>query len=54
VTDVYDATTTKRVYKEAIPHSEAMAIMQEGCGSQFDPDVIERLLGDPLTSPLSD
>jgi putative two-component system response regulator len=39
--DVYDALTSKRVYKDAVSHSEAIAITREGRGSQFDPDIVD-------------
>jgi len=39
--DVYDALTTKRVYKDAMPHSEARSIIIESAGTQFDPVIIE-------------
>lgn len=38
--DVYDALTTHRVYKDAIAHEEAVAIILEGSGRHFDPDVV--------------
>jgi putative two-component system response regulator len=41
IADVYDALITVRVYKEAISHEEAMAIMQKGRGSQFDADMLD-------------
>jgi putative two-component system response regulator len=44
VADVYDALTTKRVYKDAMPHEAAVATLQEGAGSQFDPAVVEAFL----------
>ncbi|MFH0983054.1 MAG: hypothetical protein V2A79_16165 [Planctomycetota bacterium] len=40
---VYDALTTKRVYKAAFSHDRAMAIIVEASGTQFDPDVVEAL-----------
>jgi response regulator RpfG family c-di-GMP phosphodiesterase len=40
VADVYDALTTRRVYKDAIPHAAAVAIIIEGAGRHFDPDVV--------------
>jgi len=40
VADVYDALTTKRVYKEAIPHDQAVAIIVGHAGTQFDPQVV--------------
>lgn len=42
--DVYDALTTKRVYKEAFAHEAAKKIILEGCGSHFDPDVVAAFL----------
>jgi putative two-component system response regulator len=41
VADVYDALVSKRVYKEPLSHEEAVKIILEGCGTHFDPDVIE-------------
>jgi putative two-component system response regulator len=35
--DVYDALVCARVYKSAIPYDEAMKIIIEGKGTQFDP-----------------
>ncbi|MEO5347340.1 MAG: two-component system response regulator [Magnetococcus sp. YQC-9] len=39
--DVYDALTCRRVYKEPMPHEQAMAIILEGRGRHFDPDVVD-------------
>jgi PAS domain S-box-containing protein len=39
--DVYDALTSKRTYKDSIPHEEAMEIICSEKGSHFDPDVID-------------
>ncbi|MBX3381420.1 MAG: response regulator [Phycisphaeraceae bacterium] len=44
VADVYDALTSKRVYKPALPHGEAIKIITSGRGSQFDPVVVDALL----------
>ncbi len=41
VADVYDALISKRVYKPAYTHERAMAIIQEGRGRHFDPDVAD-------------
>jgi len=38
--DVYDALTSKRVYKDAISHSEAYETIQSEKGSHFDPRII--------------
>ncbi len=42
--DVYDALTTKRIYKEAMPHAAAVATIREASGTQFDPAVVEAFL----------
>jgi response regulator RpfG family c-di-GMP phosphodiesterase len=39
VADMYDALTTRRVYKEAIRHDVAVCIILDGSGKHFDPDV---------------
>lgn len=41
VADVFDALTSPRVYKPAFPLEKALAILQEGKGTQFDPKCIE-------------
>jgi putative two-component system response regulator len=41
VADVYDALTTRRVYKDAMRHDQAIAIIMEGRGTHFDPDVVD-------------
>ncbi len=42
--DVYDALTSKRVYKSAYKHDIARSIIQEETGSHFDPNVVEAFL----------
>ena len=42
--DVYDALTTKRVYKEAFSHQKSRGIILEGSGRHFDPAVVEAFL----------
>jgi putative two-component system response regulator len=39
--DVYDALTTKRVYKAAFSHQKAADIIREGRGKHFDPDMVD-------------
>jgi putative two-component system response regulator len=39
--DVYDALTTRRVYKPAFSHEVSCGIVLEGRGSHFDPDVLD-------------
>ncbi len=41
VADVFDALISKRVYKEAIPHDEAIEIILDGKGNHFDPDLVD-------------
>lgn len=40
VADVYDALTSRRVYKEAFTHELARSIIESESGSHFDPDVV--------------
>ncbi len=42
--DAYDAITSKRVYKAAVPHEEARQRILESSGSHFDPQVVEAFL----------
>jgi len=42
--DVYDALTTDRVYRKALPHDEARTILLDGRGSHFDPRVVDAFL----------
>jgi putative two-component system response regulator len=39
--DVYDALTSKRVYKEAFSHETAKAMILEGRGTHFDPQIVD-------------
>jgi putative two-component system response regulator len=41
VADVYDALTSKRVYKDAFAHDIAWSMIVEEAGTQFDPDVVD-------------
>ena len=41
VADVYDALITKRVYKTAFPHEQAVKMIAVERGRQFDPDVVD-------------
>ena len=44
VADVYDALISKRVYKPPYPHETALAMIREGRGSHFDPDIVDAFL----------
>ena len=41
VADVFDALASPRVYKPAFPLEKALAIIEEGKGTQFDPKCVE-------------
>lgn len=45
VADVYDALTTRRVYKQAFDHDESLQSMLAERATHFDPDVIDALRG---------
>ncbi len=42
--DVYDAVRSKRVYKEALTHEEAVEVISSGAGTQFDPHLVRVFL----------
>ena len=42
--DVYDALTSKRVYKSAMNHATARSIILEGSGKHFDPAIVQAFL----------
>lgn len=44
VADVYDALTTKRIYKPAFSHESAREIIIAGRGKDFDPRVVDAFL----------
>jgi HD-GYP domain-containing protein (c-di-GMP phosphodiesterase class II) len=44
VADVYDALSTQRVYKEAIPRRQCLQIIEEGAGTYFDPAIVSAFL----------
>lgn len=44
VADVYDALVSKRVYKNAMTHDQAVQIIKEESGKHFDPDVVSAFL----------
>ncbi|MGN0963418.1 MAG: HD-GYP domain-containing protein [Clostridia bacterium] len=46
VADVFDAVSTKRCYKEAMPLEECYGIILSGCGVDFDPDVVDAFMSD--------
>lgn len=42
--DVYDALISKRVYKPAFSHKEAVSVITEERGEHFDPDLVDGFL----------
>lgn len=40
IVDVFDALTSERPYKGPIPFDQAILCIQNGAGSQFDPDLV--------------
>lgn len=45
IADVYDALVSKRVYKEAMPHDEAVATIVSERGKHFDPQLVDVFIG---------
>ena len=41
IVDVYDALTSERPYKQPFSHEKSMAIIVEGKGTQFDPNLVD-------------
>lgn len=44
VADVFEALSAERIYRQALPKAEALHIICQGSGSQFDHDVVDCLL----------
>lgn len=44
IADVYDALISRRVYKPAFPHTQAVDIMRNERGRHFDPDILDCML----------
>jgi GAF domain-containing protein len=45
VADVFDALTSRRVYKDAMPVEQACGVMREGRGAHFDPAALDAFFG---------
>jgi len=41
VVDVFDALTSRRPYKDAMPVEKAIAILEDGRGRHFDPAILD-------------
>ena len=44
IADVYDALISKRVYKPAFTHDDAVSLIKEDAGNHFDPDIVAAFL----------
>lgn len=44
VADAYDSMVSHRAYRKSLVHSEAVARIKQGSGSQFDPDAVEAFI----------
>jgi len=49
VADVYDALISRRIYKQPFPHERAVAMIEAGSGSHFDPTVVRAFLSEAET-----
>ena len=49
IVDVYDAITTRQLYRTPMSHDEAVAFIVKGRGTHFDPDVVDAFVA---VSPL--
>ncbi|MGN6169460.1 MAG: HD domain-containing phosphohydrolase [Solirubrobacteraceae bacterium] len=46
VPDTFDAITMTRPYRPGLPHGDALAVLREEGGRQFDPDVVRAFLAE--------
>jgi putative nucleotidyltransferase with HDIG domain len=44
VADSFDALTSNRPYREALNREHALEVIKQGCGSQYDPDIVQTFL----------
>ena len=44
IADVYDALSTNRVYRRALPHEKCVEMIRSNAGKQFDPALVEIFL----------
>jgi len=44
VADAYDALTSKRSYRDALSHEDAVGVLEDAAGTQFDPVIVRAFL----------
>jgi putative two-component system response regulator len=44
IADAYDALTSDRPYRKGVPQEQAIELLKENSGTQFDPQVVEALI----------
>ena len=44
IADVFDAVSAKRCYRDAMPLDKCFEIIQNGRGTDFDPDLVDIFL----------
>ena len=44
IADVYDALISNKVYKDGVPHDQAVAIIFQNRGAHFDPDMVDAFI----------
>jgi len=45
VADSYDAMVSNRPYRQGMPHEKVEKILRDGSGTQWDPEIVDALLG---------
>ncbi|MFM7468443.1 MAG: HD domain-containing phosphohydrolase [Vampirovibrionales bacterium] len=50
ISDVFDAVTSRRHYRNRMPFDRVLGIFRRDCGKHFDPDCIESFFNIPLAS----
>ncbi|MFV9503048.1 MAG: HD domain-containing phosphohydrolase [Oscillochloridaceae bacterium umkhey_bin13] len=53
VVDVWDALTSNRPYRCAVPLDQAQALIQAGRGTHFDPEIVDLFLGNVVNPSLN-
>jgi response regulator RpfG family c-di-GMP phosphodiesterase len=53
VPDCFDALTTARAYRVALPVSQALEVLREGSAKQFQPDIVNRFIDMITATPFT-